>query len=185
MKKLPHEAEVRRALQSAALAVRRAQKGANQVAGQALARGRYDEAQALTERARRVQEFGQALDALRKQWKEVRRPGPAGGPKERAAKTPQWAFFQPILKALVEAGGAATRRELEPEVERIMADQLKPGDREVLAGGRQRWQKMLGWSRKHLAAEGWIEKGVRPTWEITSSGKKAAAKTITKAPTGE
>jgi len=176
MKKLPHDAEVQRALRAAKAAVRKALKGANQVAGQVLARGRYEEAQALAERARRVQEFEKELDGLRRRWKEAKQG--ARPPKaEREARTPLWAYYQPVLRALAEAGGECSRRDLEPRVERILGAEMKPGDRKTMAQGRQLWQVMILRARKQLVSEGWVEDRAGVNWKITAAGRKAARAT--------
>lgn len=184
MKKIPHDAEVQRALRAAKAVVRKALKGANQVAGQVLAKGRYEEAQALVERARRIQEFEKELDGLRRRWKEAKQG--ARPPKaEREAKTPLWAYYQPVLRALAEAGGECSRRELEPRVEAILGAEMKPGDRKAMAQGRQLWQVMILRARKHLVAEGWVEDRAGVNWKITPAGRKAAGRAAAKSGAAE
>ena len=179
MKKIPYEAEVRRALLAAKLAVRKALKGANQVAGQVLAKGKYVEAEALVERARRIQEFEGELESLRKRWRGVRQ-GARPLALEKQPRTPLWAYYQPVLRALAEAGGECSRKELEPAVERALANELKPGDRKAMAGGRELWQVMILRARKHLVAEGWVEDRAGANWKITAAGRKAAGRAVQK-----
>lgn len=184
MKKIPFETEVLRALRGAKAAVWKAVKGSNQLAGQVLAKGRYEEAEALVARARRVKEFEAELDGLRRRWREVRQVAKGRAP-EQQPKTPLWAFYQPILRALLEAGGQATRRDLEPVVGRLAADQLQPGDRAPMAGGRERWQVMIQRARKHLVGEGWIEAHPGKPWRITPAGRRAAGRATLKSGAAE
>jgi hypothetical protein len=76
--------------------------------------------------------------------------------------------------SIIAVGGEATRGKVEPQVESLMRDTLRPGDQETMARGLKRWQVMIRRARKHLVSEGWIEDGAGPTWRITSAGRRAA-----------
>ena len=61
-----------------------------------------------------------------------------------------------------------------------MSEAFEPGDMARMTSGKPRWQVMIARSRKYLVQEGWIEPGVRKTWEITSAGRKAANASVSR-----
>jgi hypothetical protein len=136
-----------------------------------MAKGDYDAAEALAGKGREVRQFLADVEELRKRWRVVRA---ARGTVAKGQSTPLWEYCQPILRALVEAGGEATRSEIEPRVERLMAASLRPGDRSKRAGGRERWQFTIQRARKALVTEGWIEGDSGKVWRITSAGRRVA-----------
>src|SRR5439155_18851781 len=117
------------------------------------------------------------VEGLQKRWREMR--GRRGRSSKMSA-TSLWAYYQPILKALVQAGGECRRSDLEPRVERVLGSDLPPGDRLPVGRSGERWRVMVRRARKHLAAEGWIENGRGPVWRITETGRRAAEKPIAK-----
>jgi len=177
MKRVPHAREVDQAIRGVLAEVKESLKGVNTAAGQAMMKGDYSTAEALVAKGREVQGFQVEVDAIRKRWKELRGSG-FGKTGERKAKTPLWSYFQPILMALVELGGAARRLEIEPIVQRIMAGNMQPGDLDVFAQGETRWQRMIRRSRKQLVEEGWLEGNTGTVWKITRTGRGAAKKPL-------
>lgn len=175
MKKIPNAREVTQTLKAAQGAVKQSLKELNQTAGQMMAKGDYAGAQALAEKGREIQQFHYEVDALRQRWRELRSDGGDGG---NSKKTPLWSYYHPVLKALTSAGGEARVPDIEPEVERLLADSFQPGDREEMSNGRQRWRAMVRRTRKHLVAEGWIQDETGPVWRITESGRRIAAKPL-------
>ena len=173
MKKVPQAGAVARELRSVCAAIQKSLKGLNQAAGQRMAKGDYAAAEALAAKGREIRQFQGEVEALRTRWRGL------SGTGQRAAKksvTPLWSYYQPILKALAEAGGAASRSDLEPAVERLMSATFLPGDREPLGRGSERWQVLIRRARKHLIDEGWIESGSGKAWRITEAGRRAAEK---------
>lgn len=176
MKRIPDARAVDRALRATRAAVKQALKGLNQAAAQQMARGDYSAAEALAQRGREIQQFQAQVDALHKCWRDLR--GGGHQTSDKKSGTALWSYYQPILRALAEAGGEARRRDLEPAVERLMSETLKPPDREPMARGLERWQVMIRRARKHMAAEGWIDDGAGPVWSITDTGRRAASKPL-------
>jgi hypothetical protein len=183
MKNLPDARVVDSALRAVKAAVRQTLKKLNEAAAEQLRRGNYSAAEPLVAKGRAIQQFAERVDALRSEWKDLRggRAASADGPKS----TPLWAYYQPILRALVEAGGEARRTALELAVERQMKSTMMPGDSEPMARGLARWQLMIRRARKHMIAEKWIDGKAVVGWKITEAGRKAAAKPLsfTKEPT--
>ena len=173
MKAIPRARAVRQALRTTEIAVRDALKELNKTAGDLMAKGDYTGAEALAAKGRQIQEFRGRIRELRREWKELR-TGKADNGEVRGKSTPLWAYYQSILRALVEAGGAARRTALEPVVRKLLQDTVQPGDDEPLARGQARWQVMIRRARKPMVAEGWLEPGVGPTWRITDSGRRSA-----------
>ena len=177
MKRIRHAGGVDRALRSVRLAVQRALKGLNQTASQVMARGDYAAAEVLAAKGREIRLFQTDLEAMRKRWREL---CGRGGRGSKQSVTPLWAYYQPILKALVQVGGECRRSDLEPQVERLLGPELPPGDLAPVGRGGERWRVMVRRARKHLVAEGWIEDGRGPVWRITDTGRRAAEKPIVK-----
>jgi len=175
VKRLPHGREVDQALRAVQAAVKEALIGLNEAAAQVMAQGDYVVATTLAAKGQEIQQFRAKVDALRNRWQAVRG---AGADDAKASGTPLWAYYQPILKALSEADGEAGRADLETKVERLLGDTGKPGDRERMARGQERWQVMIRRARKHLVTEGWIEADTGKVWRITDAGRRAAEKPL-------
>lgn len=172
MKRIPRAREVDKAIKGAIAATKAVLKSLNALAGQVMAKGRYEDAEALVEKGRDIQAFQVDLASAARRWREIRSNRGQGRSKGRSS--PLWAYYQPVLKALLELGGRGTREEIEPIVERLMSLDFQPGDKDVLPRGRQRWKVMIQRSRKHLVAEGWIAGARSKIWSITADGRKAA-----------
>jgi len=172
MKQVPNSREVDLVLKAAVKAVKGSLKGLNEYAGHLMAKGNYDDATSLAERGKEIQVFMAEIEMLRKRWKDVRSTG-----KRKIKKlttTPLWEYYQPILKALVELGGKASRSKIEPIVKRFMESKFQPGDSDTMARGRIRWQVMIQRARKHLVSEDWLEAHTGSLLHITQSGRQAA-----------
>ena len=151
MTRIPHTREVDRAFKSLKAEVQVVLRELNATASKAMAKGDYATAEALASKGREIQGFLTDVDALRNRWRSLRQGSKEGG---SSSVTPLWAYDQPILRALSELGGAATRKELEPGVFNIMTQSQMPLDRGVGPGGRASWQTMITRARNHLVAEG-------------------------------
>jgi restriction system protein len=92
----------------------------------------------------------------------------------KGLRTPEPAFFPPILQALVELGGAAKRQEVFDIVAPLMEGVLKPIDFQPLASeARQlRWQNSAQWAHNLMVKEGLLMKdSPNGIWEITQKGR--------------
>lgn len=179
MPNIPHSQEVGSAIKSLRKEVRSAVKAINQQAAKRLARGDYAGAQALIETAQSVSVFDGEVAALQARWREVRSVGKKKyGTK--AAVTPLWEYYQPILQAITTLDGAATRREIEAELEGKIDGKLKEGDFAPNSRGTPRWKVMISRAHKHMIREGFITDGHGFKWEITRKGTQAASKATKK-----
>ncbi len=91
---------------------------------------------------------------------------------QRGVRTPEEAYYQPILKALNELGGSAKMNDVLEKVEQSMKEMLKPADYEMLGSGTNiRWRNTAQWARNSLVKEGLLKSNSpRGIWEITEVG---------------
>jgi len=86
---------------------------------------------------------------------------------------PHEEYRLPILEALLEKGGRATRREVFEIIERKMGHRFSESDLRVLRTGPIKWQNQVAWERLFMVNDGLLRsdspKGV---WEITEKGRK-------------
>ena len=173
MKRVPQARGVTVALREVRAAAQRSLKGLNQAASQRMGKGDYATAEVLAAKGKEIQQFQTEVEMLRKHWREVCALD-ASATKNSA--TPLWMYYQPILQALVQAGGECRRGEVESRVEKLMGAMLQPTDRDAMARGRERWRIMVQRARKALVAEGWMEDGTFLVWRVTNAGRQAAKK---------
>ncbi len=92
----------------------------------------------------------------------------------KGLRTPEPAFFCPILQALSDLGGSAKRSDIFHLLEHSMRDVLKPIDYQILSSEAQqmRWQNSAQWARNLMVKEGLLQAdspvGI---WEITEKGR--------------
>lgn len=81
----------------------------------------------------------------------------------------------PILRALVDRGGAAARKEIVAAVGEAMAERHGAPDYETLPSGPARWEARVGKARSRLVKRGWLKAGSgRGRWEVTKVGRAKA-----------
>src|SRR5262249_36882582 len=75
-----------------------------------------------------------------------------GGRLARAMRTPESAFFIPILKALQDLGGRAPMKKVLAAVGNLMKDQFQDVDHESLTSepGKPRWYNTAQWARNSM-----------------------------------
>jgi len=92
----------------------------------------------------------------------------------KGLRTPEAAFFRPILQALSDLGGAAKRCDVFNVLESSMKDVLKPIDYQILSSEAEqmRWQNSAQWARNLMVKEGLLQPdspvGI---WEMTEKGR--------------
>lgn len=178
MTRVPHAQGVSKAIRLVRIAAKKALKGVNRVASQRMARGDYATAETLAAKGKEIRQFETEVEALRHRWRDLCSAGTQTG---KRAVTALWGYYQPILQALVQAGGECRRTEIEEHVGRLMASSFQAGDREVVSRGRERWRVMVQRARKPMVAERWIEDRSGKVWQITEAGRRTAEKPSGKA----
>jgi tetratricopeptide (TPR) repeat protein len=92
----------------------------------------------------------------------------------RGQRTPEKAYYQPILQALVDLGGSSRSNELLPRVEEYMKHILKTVDYDALTShpGELRWENTARFARNSMVKDGRL-KSDSPfgVWEITEKGR--------------
>lgn len=182
---IPKRSEVHSAFKTLLKRLDGVLNGINKHAAKRVRRGDYAGAEAWVQVGTALGEFRKRTSGLREEWKALCRD--AGGKKppglrrpskkRRGPTTPLWGFYQPILRAIVQAGGQARRPDIEPVVFEVIEARLRPGDLEVAGGGRPRWQNNIRRARKQLIKEGWLSSdGSRGLWRVTEKGRIAATR---------
>ena len=105
-------------------------------------------------------------------------PHPVGrliaGRISKGLRTPESAFFRPILQALSDLGGAAKRSDVFTLLEPSMRDVLQPIDYQTLSSEAEqvRWQNSAQWARNLMVKEGLLQPN-SPVgiWEMTEKGR--------------
>ncbi len=93
----------------------------------------------------------------------------------KGLRTPEPAFFRPILQALSDLGGSAKRSDVFHLLEHSMRNVLKPIDFQTLSSEAEqvRWQNSAQWARNLMVKEGLLQAD-SPVglWEITEKGRE-------------
>ena len=135
--------------------------------------------------AEKVTAFRDKVAALRKEWdaisgseseqdEETKAERRNLGRLRKGLRTPEAAYYLPILKALDELGGSAKMQAVLDKVHKAMKPILKDVDHEPLASDPDmpRWRNSAQWARNTMRQEGLIkDDSPHGTWEITQAGK--------------
>lgn len=109
------------------------------------------------------------LKALVKGERIAAVPFPFEPPPLRACE----AYEMPILRALAERDGEATRQEVKAAVFKTVEASLSDLDRETLPSGEPRWEARLDKARSKLLQAGCLKSGSpRGVWELAAPGYK-------------
>jgi restriction system protein len=164
----------------------------NNVATRAIERRDYHGAHEAVDQAAQVTAFRDKIVSLRREWKtltltqegkveeeflSVKRRNL--GRLQRGLRTPEIAYYEPILEALNELGGSAEMNVVLERVEQSMREVLRQVDYESLASGTEmlRWRNTAQWARNTMVEEGLLKlDSPRGIWEITEAGRRSLGK---------
>lgn len=135
--------------------------------------------------AEKVTAFRDKVAALRKEWdaisgseseqdEETKAERRNLGRLRKGLRTPEAAYYLPILKALDELGGSAKMQAVLDKVHKATKPVLKDVDHEPLASDPDmpRWRNSAQWARNTMRQEGLLkDDSPHGTWEITDAGK--------------
>ncbi len=172
MKRLPGNREVDRSLVALTRSIERTASQLNQRAAQLMTKGDYSSVEALLEAGKSIQGFHLKVESLRREWSTIQ-PDVSTAAGTAVETTKLWEYYQPVLRAVAELGGASTRAEIEDHLSETLATVLKQGDFTQMAHGVPRWKVMVRRARRPLIREGFLEDGAGP-WRLTAAGLKAA-----------
>jgi restriction system protein len=148
----------------------------------------YDRAKEALERAGVLTSFRDRIAALRKEWddlaaaaerdedEETRAARRNLGKLRKGLRTPEAAYYHPILMVLERMGGSGKVAEVLERVKQIMKPVLKDVDHQPLASGpdNPRWRNTAQWARNSMIKEGLLKPdSPRGVWEITEGGRRA------------
>lgn len=159
----------------------------NRVGSRAFEAREYDRAREALEQAAQPTAYRDKLSALRREWDRLvlvldEEPEDAEtsesrrnlGRLRRGLRTPEDAYYRPILRVLERRGGSGQVSEILEEVREEMKDILRDVDFEPLASDphNPRWRNAAQWARNSMVNEGLLKSGSpRGVWEITQKGR--------------
>jgi len=148
----------------------------------------YDKAKEALERSGALTAFRDRVAALRREWEEMAAVAERDEDEEtrterrnlgklrKGVRTPESAYYHPILQVLDEKGGSGKVAEVLERVGQIMKPVLKKVDYDPLASGpdNPRWRNAAQWARNSMIHDGLL-KGDSPrgVWEISDKGRAA------------
>jgi len=144
---------------------------------------KVDEARAQAEQ---VTAFRDKVAALRKEWdaisgaeteedEETKAERRNLGRLRKGLRTPESAYYLPILTALNALGGSAKMQTVLEKVYETMKPILKDVDHQPLASDPDmpRWRNSAQWARNTMRQEGLIkDDSPHGTWEISDAGRQ-------------
>ena len=144
---------------------------------------KVDEARAQAEQ---VTAFRDKVAALRKEWdaisgaeteedEETKAERRNLGRLRKGLRTPESAYYLPILKAMSELAGSAKMQTVLEKVYETMKPILKDVDHQPLASDPDmpRWRNSAQWARNTMRQEGLIkDDSPHGIWEISDAGRQ-------------
>lgn len=129
-----------------------------------------------------IRAFRDRVMALCDDWEKLERvqaPGSVGGEETSATeqassarlaggvRTPEQAFYRPILKVLKDLGGSAQASDVLGKLEPAMKDVLREVDYEPLPSGEIRWRKTANFAHDTMARRNLLKpNSPRGIWEM-------------------
>jgi restriction system protein len=157
----------------------------NKVGARALEGRDYEGTRQAIERSTQATTLRDKLVVLRKEWEKltasqqnqeeetIHAERRNVGRLQRGLRTPESAYYQSILKALRDSGGAGRVNDILEKVEHSMKGTLKKVDYLPLASDTEmpRWRNTAQWARNSMVKEGLLKQdSPRGIWEITDVG---------------
>ena len=145
-----------------------------------------DKAKEALGRSGTLTAFRDRIAALRKEWEEMAAVAERDEDEETRAqrrnlgklrkgvRTPESAYYQPILQALDGMGGSGKVADVLERLGQIMKPVLKKVDYAPLASGpdNPRWRNAAQWARNSMIREGLLKAdSARGVWEIADKGR--------------
>lgn len=160
----------------------------NQLGARAFALSNYEQAREALAQGEKLTAFRSRMAEARQEWRDLLAsftPAPEEaatleahrrdlGRIQRGTRTPEDAYRLPVLRALVEMGGAGRTAEVLDRVGELMRGQLRDVDFEPLSSsGSPRWRNSAQWCRNTMVNEGLMKESTqRGVWEISAAGRR-------------
>jgi len=166
----------------------------NRVGSRAFEARDYDRAREALEQAAQLTAYRDKLAAFRREWDrlvpvadeetedtETTESRRNLGRLRRGLRTPEDAYYRPILRVLERRGGSGQVGDVLEEVREEMKEILRDVDFEPLASDphNPRWRNAAQWARNSMVNEGLLKSGSpRGVWEITEKGREYLKETV-------
>lgn len=160
----------------------------NRVGSRAFEARDYDRAREALELSAQLIAYRDKLAAFRREWDrlvpvadeetedtETTESRRNLGRLRRGLRTPEDAYYRPILRVLERRGGSGQVGDVLEEVREEMKGILRDVDFEPLASDphNPRWRNAAQWARNSMVNEGLLKSGSpRGVWEITEKGRE-------------
>jgi len=146
----------------------------------------YDKAREALERAGVLTAFRDKVANLRKEWEQMAAAAERDedeqtraerrnlGKLRKGIRTPESAYYQPILQVLEQMGGSGKVADILDRVGKLMKPILKDVDYQPLASNpdNPRWRNAAQWARNSMVNEGLLKTdSPRGVWEISEAGR--------------
>lgn len=153
----------------------------------------YDKAKEALERSGLLTAFRDKVAALRKEGEqmaaaaereedeETRAQRRNLGKLRKGQRTPESAYYLPILQVLDQMGGSGKVAEVLERVGKVMKPVLKKVDYDPLASGpdNTRWRNAAQWARNSMIHDGLLKAdSPRGAWEISDRGRERVQQAI-------
>jgi hypothetical protein len=146
----------------------------------------YDKAKEALERSGLLTAFRDKVAALRKEWEALAAAEQHEDEATRSERrnlvrlrkglrTPESAYYLPILRVLCDMGGSAKMQDILANVGELMKPVLRDIDYQPLASDPDmpRWRNAAQWARNSMVKEGLLKAdSPRGIWEITDAGRE-------------
>jgi restriction system protein len=159
----------------------------NGVGSKAFERRDYDKAKEALESSGQLTAFRDKVASLRKEWEdlaaktereedeETRAERRNLGKLRKGLRTPESAYYMPLLKVIDQMGGGGKVSEILDRIKKAMKPILKPVDYDPLASSPDmpRWRNTAQWARNSMIRDGLLKAdSARGVWEITDRGRE-------------
>lgn len=158
----------------------------NRIGAESFETRNYEQVQEALSRAGQITGFRDRVAALRKEWLKLAKAGEQQeSPKVRAERqnlgklrkglrTPEEAYWRPVLESIVELGGKGQIGDVLDRVFKKMKAKLNKYDLQPLASDKDnpRWRNAAQWARNSMVNEGLLRNdSPRGEWAITEAGR--------------
>jgi len=158
----------------------------NSVGARAFEGRDYDKAKEALERSALLTVFRDKVAGLRREWQELAALAEREDDEETRAerrnlgrlrkgqRTPEFAYYVPILQVLEKMGGSGKVADVLGRVGNVMKSVLKDVDHDPLVSdpSNPRWRNTAQWARNSMVHEGLLRgDSPRGVWQITELGR--------------
>jgi len=162
--------------------IEKAVQAAQDVGSAAFESGRLEDVRRMLARSEALKAFWEKVARLRNEWDGIssRKNSAAkakvarsnSGRIGKGMRTPESAYYLPILRVLRQLGGTGRVSQVLELVYAEMEDRLRPANFQPMPSGREtRWRNTAQWARYSMVEKGLLDRNApRRFWTITPKG---------------